>query len=477
MSGLAAGLAGPRSAPAGDTSSQGGRSAGADDRPNVILVMSDDQGWKDAGYQGHSVLQTPALDEMAESGLRFDRWYAATPVCSPTRGSCLTGRHPRRYGIDKANEGRLPPEEVTLAELLRTRGYLTGHFGKWHVGALTTTVKDSNRGGPGAEDIYSPPWENGFEVCFSTESRMPTWDPMVSPPPEAGFLRRCQQPGKSFQSYYWTGPGQVATDNLDGDDSRIIMDRVVPFLRRANREGRPFFAVVWFHAPHEPIVAGPEYRALYEDRPEKEQHYYGTITAMDEQIGRLRSALRRLGVAEDTMLWFCSDNGPAGQRATDRAQGDAGPFRNRKGSLYEGGIRVPGLLEWPGVIDQGRTTSISCCTSDYLPTVLDILGLSPPEQAKPLDGISLRPVIEGRMDERPEPIAFDRGEQQALIGRRYKLVAQGREAPTYELYDLLNDPGETADLSSEQPARVARMSERLAAWTRSVERSRRGEDY
>jgi len=246
------------------------------------------------------------------------------------------------------------PEEVTLAELLRTQRYLTGHFGKWHLGALTTTVKDSNRAGPGAEDIYSPPWGNGFEVCFSTESRMPTWDPMVSPSPAAGGLRRCQQPGKSFQSYYWTGPGQIATDNLEGDDSRIIMDRVVPFLRRADREERPFFAVVWFHAPHEPVVAGPEYRALYDDRPEVEQHYYGTLTAMDEQIGRLRSELRRIGVAEDTMLWFCSDNGPAGNRATDRAQGSAGPFRNRKGSLYEGGILVPGLLEWPGVIDGGR---------------------------------------------------------------------------------------------------------------------------
>jgi arylsulfatase A-like enzyme len=445
--------------------------------PNVILMMSDDQGWGDAGYQGHPALQTPALDEMAEHGLRFDRWYAASPVCSPTRGSCLTGRHPRRYGIDGANVGRLPPEEITLPELLRTQGYRTGHFGKWHLGTLTTTVKDSNRGGPGAEDIYSPPWDNGFDVCFSTEARMPTWDPMVSPPPEAGFLRRCQEAGKSFQSYYWTGPGQIATENLEGDDSRVIMDRVLPFVRQVEHEDRPFFAVIWFHSPHEPIVAGPEYRARYEDRPETEQHFYGVLTAMDEQIDRLRGELRRLGIADNTMLWFCSDNGPAPQRATNRAQGETGPFRNRKGSLYEGGIRVPGLLEWPGVIEDGRTTSIPCCTSDYLPTVLDMVGLSPPEQAKPLDGISLRPLIEGAMDERPEPIAFDRGEEQALVGNRYKLVAKGREEPSYELFDLKNDPSEGTDLSPEQPERVDRMAKQLDAWTASVNRSREGKGY
>jgi arylsulfatase A-like enzyme len=338
-------------------------------------------------------------------------------------------------------------------------------------------VKDSNRGGPGAEDVYAPPWENGFEVCFSTESRMPTWDPMVSPSPEAGFLRRCQQPGASFQSYYWTGPGRIATDNLEGDDSRIIMDRVLPFLRRADREERPFFAVVWFHAPHEPVVAGPDYRARYDDRPEAEQHYYGVLTAMDEQIGRLRGELRELGLAEDTMLWFCSDNGPAGQRATARAQGSAGPLRARKGSLYEGGIRVPGLLEWPAAVDGGRTTRVPCCTSDYFPTVLDAVGLAPPDSATPLDGISLRPLIEGTMSERPGPIAFDRGAQRALVGNRYKLVAQGRDEPAYELYDLRNDPGETTDVSAGQPERVDRMSEQLAAWTRSVERSRQGKDY
>ena len=155
-------------------------------RPNVILVMSDDQGWGDTGYNGHDTLKTPALDAIAAHGLRFDRWYAAAPVCSPTRGSCLTGRHPSRYGIKGANNGHVRGEEITLAEAVKRIGYRTGHFGKWHVGTLTRVGKDSNRGGARNLDHYAPPWENGFDECFSTEAKVPTFDPMVTPGREAG---------------------------------------------------------------------------------------------------------------------------------------------------------------------------------------------------------------------------------------------------------------------------------------------------
>lgn len=447
-----------------------------DDRPSVILVMSDDQGWMDVGYQGHPHLHTPHLDDMAASGLQFNRWYAAAPVCSPTRGSCLTGRHPRRYGIGGANDGCLPPQEVTLAELLRTQGYLTGHFGKWHLGTLTTTVKDSNRGGPSSEEIYSPPWHNGFEVCFSSESRMPTWDPMVSPSLEAGPLRRGQKPGHSFQSYYWTGPGRIATTNLEGDASRIVVDRVISFLHRAQREKRPFFAVVWLHAPHEPIVAGSDARGRYAHLSEDKQHYFGVITALDEQVGRIRNALRRFGVAENTMLWYCSDNGPAPQRVSPRCQGSTGPFRDRKGSLYEGGVRVPGIVEWPAMLKGGRSTNVAACTSDYVPTVLDALGLSTAGLVEPLDGMSLLPLINGRMDRRPKPIAFYHKNRLALNDHRYKILGwEGRDE--YELYDLQEDPGETTDLASGQPRRVDSMREELMKWKASVERSQQGQDY
>jgi len=307
-----------------------GHPAGAEGpRPNVILLMTDDQGWGDAGYQGHPELETPNLDAMAANGFVFNRWYAAAPVCSPTRASCLTGRHPNRLNIGGANDGRLADDEVTLAEVLRIHGYRTGHFGKWHLGTLTRVVKDSNRGGPHAEDIYAPPWDHGFEVCFSTEARTPTWNPMVSPGYASGVLRRGQEPGKSFQTYYWTGPGCIATDNLEGDDSRIIMDRVLPFIDDSVQDERPFFAVVWLHAPHEPIIAGPGDRAPYGALPEAKQHCYGVITALDEQVGRLRERLRALDVEDDTMLWYCSDNGPAKPHASGLSAVRAGSVKGK----------------------------------------------------------------------------------------------------------------------------------------------------
>ena len=185
-------------------------------RPNVILCMSDDQGWGDTGYNGHPFLKTPNLDKMAAQGIRFNRWYAGAPVCSPTRGSAVTGRHPYRYGIPGANSGHMLPEEVTLAEALKTQGYTTGHFGKWHLGTLTTTIKDSNRGKPGDAAHYSPPWDNGFDVCFSTEAKVPTWDPMKKPGSD-----------ESYGTHYFNSDGSVATENLEGDDSRVIMDRAL----------------------------------------------------------------------------------------------------------------------------------------------------------------------------------------------------------------------------------------------------------
>ncbi len=158
--------------------------------PNIVLVMCDDLGWGDTGFNGNKIIKTPHLDSMAAAGLRFTRFYAAAPVCSPTRGSVLTGRHPYRYGIYFANTGHMKDEELTLAELLRKKGYRTGHFGKWHVGTLTKTVNEANRGGPRGVKHYSPPQDNGFDVCFSTESKVPTWDPMWTPKKHSGGSSR-----------------------------------------------------------------------------------------------------------------------------------------------------------------------------------------------------------------------------------------------------------------------------------------------
>ncbi len=442
-------------------------------RPNIILCMSDDQGWGDTGYNGHPHLKTPALDAMARSGIRFDRFYSGAPVCSPTRGSCLTGRHPYRYGIFGANSGHMPERELTLAEALKPLGYTTGHFGKWHLGTLTATEKDSNRGGPKHKDHYSPPWDNGFDVCFSTEAKVPTWDPMLNPKSRIQGVSKKSEPGTPYGTRFWTGPGEKVEDNLEGDDSRVIMDRAIPFVRDAVKRNVPFLAVVWFHAPHAPVVAGPDHRKIYADLGEGEQHYYGCITALDQQVGRLRQELRDLGAAEETMLWYCSDNGPEGRKREGRNQGSAGPFRGRKRSLFEGGVRVPGLLEWPAGIVEPRVIDSPCCTSDYFPTVMEVLGFMPGNQAGSCDGVSLLPLIEKGDAPRPVPIGFESGKQLSLTDNRYKLISQDR-GETYMLFDLRDDPGETTDLAEEKPGTVEAMRNLVESWRASCEESRTG---
>lgn len=435
-------------------------------KPNIILCMADDMGWGDPGFNGNRIIKTPNLDAMAQAGMRFTRFYSGAPVCSPTRGSCLTGRHPYRYGIFSANVGHIPKEEVTLAEALKSQGYTTGHFGKWHLGTLTTKEQDSNRGGPKGAKHYSPPWENGFDICFSTEAKVPTWDPMKTP-----------ETNEPYGTSYWRQDGTKVTENLEGDDSRVIMDRVVPFVRDTVKKGKPFLAVVWFHTPHLPVVAGPQYRKMYSSYSEDEQHYYGCITAMDEQVGRLRSELRALGIADDTILWFCSDNGPEGKDGKEgRSRGSAGPFRGRKRSLFEGGVRVPGLLEWPTRVTAGRVTDIPCSTLDYFPTIMDVLGFRMKGQPGPIDGVTLLPLIDGTMTERPVPIGFESADQVSLTDNRYKIYSSDK-GKTYMLFDLIEDPGETRDLAGEKPQIVTAMKTALTGWRRSCKDSLAGKDY
>jgi len=428
-------------------------------RPNVILLMADDMGWGDFG-PGATTL-TPQLDAMAHSGLTFHRFYAAAPVCSPTRGSALTGRHPSRYGVSGANAGHLPAEEHTLAEYLKEVGYATGHFGKWHLGTLTTKKKDSNRGGPGKTSHYSPPWEHGFDVCFSTEAKVPTYDPMVDP-----------GTGEPYGTAYWTGPGEEVLDGLEGDDSALIMDRALEFIQESTEEGRPFFAVVWFHAPHKPVVAGPEHLARHPDRKGSAQHYRGCLSAMDDQVGRLRAALRECGVADETMVWFTSDNGPEGSNNT---LGTTRGLRGRKRSLFEGGVRVPGILEWPDRVTAGETTSVPSVTSDYLPTVLSLLGLEVRDE-RPIDGVDLSPLLGGERVPRSQAIGFHSGGRQAWIDGHYKIVRNNKGKP-FGLFELSVDPEEAVDLSGEDSARAEEMMSALARWRSSCESSAAGEDY
>ena len=423
-------------------------------RPNIIMAMADDLGWGDVSFHGHKILKTPNLDAMAANGLRMDRFYAGAPVCSPTRGSCLTGRHPYRYGIFFANADdgttapskySLPREEITIAEALKPLGYRTAHMGKWHLGDFDGPKR-------------SAPSDNGFDEYFSTVRKVRTLDP---------------------EGYFDNGR---PLPELKGDDSKILVDRALDFIRRANGAGQPFLLVLWFHTPHLPVVADAEHRARFSQYSEKQQHYWGAITAMDEQMGRLRAGLRDLKIADNTMLWWASDNGPEGNQEDGNNPGTAGQWHGRKRSLFEGGVRVPAMLEWPARVKAGRRTDVVCSTLDYFPTILDMVGVKPADPKRPIDGISLRPLIEGKMKERPTPVAFEtmgdaRGSLHlALFENRYKLITDLDEKPDM-LFDLASDPVEKTNLAASMPDRVKAMRGRLAAWRDSCRASNAGTDY
>ena len=435
-------------------------------------MMADDLGWGDTGYNGHPFLNTPNLDKMSAEGVTFNRFYSAAAMCSPTRGSCYTGRNPYRFGITYAMKRRLEDTEIPITSVVKKAGYTTGHFGKWHLGTLSRIKGDQSRWGFFAEDpvrYYCPPWERDVDVSFVTESKVPTWNPLLHPglikDDEISDATVTGAEGSSYGNDYFTGEGQTETENMDGDDSRVIMDRAIPFIQNAVKKDTPFFAAIWFHTPHSPVVGGDKYRAMYKDHPENTQHYYACVTALDDQVGRLRSELSKLGVADNTMLWFCSDNGPARQ-GSPRHVGSPGHLSGYKLSIQEGGIRVPGLLVWPDKIKQPLTVSDPCVTSDYFPTILSSLGIPLPDD-RIYDGVSLWPFIEGRATERTKPIGFlnKEAKESVWMRARYKLISTPEGD---QLYDLIKDSAEKKDLSADLPAITQTMKSELSQWKGGV---------
>jgi len=441
-----------------------------EDRPNIILCMTDDQGWGDVAYNGHPHLKTPHLDQMAADGVTFTRFYSAAAMCSPTRGSCYTGRNPYRFGVTFAMKGMLEPTEIPITTVLKKHGYTTGHFGKWHLGTLSKKQGDQKRWGAFAAKpvrYYCPPWERDVDVCFVTESKVPTWDPLTDPGPLKKQKNKKQpsNAGTPYGNDYFIGPGQTVTENTRGDDSRVIMDRAIPFIQKAVKDRMPFFAAVWFHTPHSPVVGGEKYRQMYKQHPEPAQHYYACITAMDEQVGRLRAELTSLGVADNTMLWFCSDNGPARQ-GPPRQVGTANNLKGYKLSITEGGIRVPGLLVWPAKVKVPRTIDAPCFTSDYFPTILDALGIDLPSD-RTYDGTSLLPFLAGDQTERKKPLGFLNrdGNESVWMEQRYKLISRRKGQ---ELYDLIVDPSESTNLVEQESDVAKRMKAELSLWKSAV---------
>ena len=437
--------------------------------------MGDDHGWHETGYNHHPRLKTPTLDAMAAHGFRFDRFYAAAPVCSPTRGSIMTGRHPNRYGTFSPNHS-IRPEEITIAQLLQRAGYATGHFGKWHLGPV--------RGG-----VPTNPGAMGFDQWLSHDNFF-------------GYNPKFDRNGAD-------------PERFPGESSEIVVTEALKFIKSAVARRQPFFAVVWFGSPHEPYAAIDEDMIPFKDLTNLDRrlrHRFGEIVALDRSMGWLRDYLRDAGIRDKTLLWYTSDNG------TPREVCVWTPLRGHKGNLYEGGIRVPSVIEYPPLIPAARSTAVPAVTSDIFPTLCDLLGIDLPK--RPLDGRSLLPLIRGKVSERSEPIRFwvydRRGEAKgepwidpklqhgnlptskrytidfvnfrhpvartsnfggsaAITGNRYKLFVPVKGAP--ELYDIPADIGEKHDVAAEHPDIVRDLEAQLRSWQKSVETSLTGADY
>ncbi len=406
------------------------------ERPNIILVMSDDQGWGQTGYADHPHLKTPNLDAMAENGLRFHHFYAGASNCSPTRATVLTGRSNDRTGVFDHGYP-LRAQEKTVAQALQSAGYRTGHFGKWHLNGLR---------GPGVpifkEDSHNP-GAFGFDVWFSVTNFF-DYDPLMS------------------------RMGEV--EDHKGDSSEIVVREALRFIESEQSKDQPIFAVIWFGSPHSPMIANEQDRAAFADLPIKHQHHLGELVAMDRSVGTLRQGLKRLGIAKDTLLWFNSDNGglPGFGKET------VGYLRGNKNLMYEGGLRVPAVVEWPGKIQGSRVTQFRAGTVDIFSTIADIVGLPSSAMTQPQDGISLLPLFHGKVEERKTPLFFHHRNRGVVIANHKKLLVQDQGV---ELYNLADDDEETHNLYDEKDPASQKLMRLYENWKAGLDASRQGKDY
>lgn len=415
-------------------------SAIAADRPNIILVMADDQGWGQTGYNDHPILKTPHLDAMAANGLRFDRFYAAAPVCSPTRASVLTGRTNMRTGVESHGYA-LRRQEKTIASALKSAGYATGHFGKWHLNGMR---------GPGVPifgDDTHHPGVFGFDEWLSVTNFFDR-DPIMS------------RNGEFVE--------------FAGDSSEIIVDEALSFIAKQARAKRPFLSVIWYGTPHDPFRASDEDRLPFGELDRNSEHQHGELVAMDRSIGTLRQGLRTLSIADNTLIWFCSDNGGLARIRPDTVGG----LRGYKTTVYEGGLRVPAIVEWPARV-RPRVTEFPAVVMDIFPTIAEVVGLRDDVMLKPQDGMSLVSLLSTDLTHRDKPIPFQCFGNTVLLDNNMKLlhVGQRNERKRYELYDLARDPGETNDLYKSHSDTAQRMTAAMQELQQSVAASFQGRDY
>jgi len=445
-------------------------------KPNILFILADDLGWRDLGCFGSKFHQTPNLDKLAARGVKFTQAYAANPLCSPTRSSVLTGLWPARTGITapvchlprvvfekqlaKGNPKtpvlvansvtRLKTDYVTLPKVLRDAGYRTGHFGKWHLGA----------------EPYSP-LQHGFDV---------DWPHWPGPGPAGSYVAP------------WKFP---ATLNVEGKPGEHIEDalssQVVKFIRES--KDRPFYVNYWQFSVHAPYDAKDELVAKYRkladpSNPQRNPVYAAMVESLDDGVGRVLAALEECGIADRTIIVFFSDNGGvswggkggAAEHKSARFQADMAapptsnlPLRNGKASLYEGGVREPCIVVWPGVTEPGTANDTAIQSIDWMPTLLDMAGVPLPKNAKP-DGVSLAPMLKGGTLARDTIFCHfphdtpASGQHPGTSVRRgdwklIRLYAQNDDGTDrLELYNLRDDLGETKNLAAEKPERVRELN-------------------
>lgn len=400
--------------------------------------MTDDQGWGQTGYYNHPILETPNLDDMAKNGIRFDRFYASAPVCSPTRASVLTGRSNDRTGV-LTHGYALRTQEKTIAQALKKAGYSTGHFGKWHLNGLR---------GPGVpilKDDNHNPGKFGFDYWFSTTNFFDV-NPLMS------------DNGKFI--------------DFKGSSSKVIFNEALKFIDKNNADNTPFFAVIWDGSPHYPWIANEDDKSVFKDLDNESQNHYGELVAFDRNLGKFRKLIREKGLSENTIIWFCSDNG--GLKGIYPST--VGGLRGNKGSVWEGGIRVPAIIEWPSMIKH-KVTDFPASTMDIFPTIADIIGLSKSEMIFPIDGISLLPLFNSNIDKREVHIPFRFNNTGALIDNDFKLVATSLNEMQFELYDLEIDPKESNNIATANPHLFEKLKDKYLEWNLSVNNSVNGKDY
>ncbi|MDR3621353.1 MAG: sulfatase-like hydrolase/transferase [Paludisphaera borealis] len=416
----------------------GGPVWGAERAPNVILIVADDLGWGDVGFNGRTEWTTPRLDRLARQGTVLNRCYAAAPICAPSRGAFLTGKYTIHSGVAK-NGDDLPADQVTIAEALKPAGYTTGLFGKWHHGRPPQGQRD-----------YVHPLDQGFDEFFGYTDATAALE--------------------KFPRELWQGRSKVPVSGYADD---LFTDRALEFVDR--NKAKPFFLYVAYTATHFAVSAPAEEAERFAGKlPEPDPelavsaNYAGMVTRLDHNVGRILDQLERLKLTNDTLVVFTSDNGATFEQGNQGASATLDsnrPFRGQKRTLWEGGVRVPGIVSWPGHVAAGVVSQDLTHLTDLLPTFAAVAGAAV-DPAWRVDGKNLLPVWLGRKAA-PERTLFwewraEGADQIAAMRGDFKLVVTRSGKP--ELFNVASDPAERRDLSAAHPELAESLKSDLDAW-------------